>query len=81
MDLQEQMEKLRQNKALADQLMRSADGQRLLALLTRDGGAQLQQATEQAAHGNTADMVHMIAELMRSKEGSALVHSIHDQIK
>lgn len=81
LDLQEQMKKLQQNKALAEQLMRSSDGQRLLSMLTQDGGAKLQQAANAAAKGNTADMVHMIAELMKSEEGSRIVHNINDRIK
>ena len=80
MDLQEQMKKLRDNKALAEQLMRSSDGQRLLSMLTRDGGTQLQQAVNAAAQGNTANMVHMIAELMKSEEGSRVVHNLNDRI-
>lgn len=80
LDLQEQMKKLRDNKALAEQLMRSGDGQRLLSMLTRDGGTQLQQAVDAAARGNTADIVHMIAELMKSEEGSRVVHNLNDRI-
>ncbi len=80
MDLQEQMKKLQENKALAEQLMRSSDGQRLLSMLTRDGGTQLQQAVNAAAQGNTANMVHMIAELMKSEEGSRVVHNLNDRI-
>lgn len=81
MDLQEQIKKIQQNKTLAEQLMRSSDGQRLLSMLTQDGGAKLQQAASAAAQGNTADMVHMIAELMKSEEGSRIVHKINDQLK
>ena len=81
MDLQEQVKKLQQNKALAEQLMRSNDGQKLLAMLTQDGGAKLQQAVNAAAKGNTADMVHMIAEVMQSEEGAKIVHSINDRVK
>ena len=81
MDLQEQVKKLQQNKALAEQLMRSNDGQKLLSMLTQDGGAKLQQAVNAAAKGNTADMVHMIAEVMQSEEGAKIVHSINDRVK
>lgn len=81
MDLQEQMKKIQGNQALAKQLMQSPDGQRLLSMLTQDGGVQLKQATEAAAKGNTADMVHMIAALMKSEEGAKLVHSINDKLK
>ena len=81
LELQEQIKKIQQNKALAAQLMRSADGQKLLAMLTKDGGAQLKNAADAAAKGNTADMVRMIAQIMKSEEGSKIVHRINEQIK
>ncbi len=81
LELQEQIKKIQQNKALAAQLMRSADGQKLLAMLTRDGGAQLKNAANAASKGNTADMVRMIAQIMKSEEGSKIVHRINEQIK
>lgn len=81
MELQEQVKKLQQNKALVQQLMSSSDGQKLLSMLTKDGGAQLDRATNAAAHGNTADMVHMIAEIMKSEEGAKIVKNINSKIK
>ena len=63
MELQEQIKKIQQNKALVQQLMTSPDGQRLLAMLTKDGGGQLNQAAAAAAKGNTADIVHMLAKV------------------
>ena len=36
MELQEQIKKIQQNKALVQQLMASPDGQRLLAMLTKE---------------------------------------------
>lgn len=78
--LQEQVKKVQQNKALVQQLMGSPDGQKLLSMLTADGGTQLKNAADAAAKGNTADMVHMIAELMKSEEGAKIIHKINDQI-
>lgn len=80
LELQEQIKKVQQNKALVQQLMHSPDGQKLLAMLTQDGGAQLKKATNAAAQGNTADIVHMIAQLMKSEEGAKLVHKLNNQI-
>ena len=80
MELQEQIKKIQQNKARVQQLMTSPDGQRLLAMLTKDGGGQLNQAAAAAAKGNTADIVHMLAKVMQSEEGAKLVHKINDQI-
>ncbi len=81
MDFQSQIRKLQQNKTLVDQLMNSSDGQKLLSMLTKDGGTQLKNATDAAAKGNTADMVRMIAELMKSDEGSQIIHNLNQRIK
>ncbi len=81
MNFQSQIKKIQQNKALVEQLMQSPDGQKLLSMLTKDGGTQLKNATDAAAQGNTADMVRMIAELMKSDEGSQIIHNLNQQIK
>lgn len=80
MELQEQIRKIQQNKALVQQLMQSPDGQKLLSMLTQDGGAQLQNAADAASKGNTADMVRMLAQIMKSEEGAKLVRNINSQI-
>lgn len=79
--LQEQLKKVQQNKALVQQLMNSADGQRLLALLTADGGSRLKNAAAAAEGGSTAEMVHMLAQVMESKEGAQLIQNIGGQLK
>ncbi len=80
-NLQEQLKKVQQNKALVQQLMGSSDGQKLLSMLTADGGTQLKNAANAAAKGNTADMVRMISEVMKSEEGAKIVQNISSQIK
>ena len=80
MELQEQIRKIQQNTALVQQLMQSPDGQKLLSMLTQDGGAQLQNAADAASKGNTADMVRMLAQIMKSEEGAKLVRNINSQI-
>lgn len=75
-NIMEQLRALRENQAAVKQLMSSPDGQKLLAMLTEDGGTKLKQATESAENGNTADVVHMIAEIMQTKEGSALIQRL-----
>lgn len=78
--LLEQMMMLQKNQQAIKQLMNSQDGQKLLALLQNDGGAKLQQAANQAAKGNTADVVRMIAEVMKTKDGAELVEKISRNI-
>ena len=73
------IQQFKNNPALAQQLLSSADGQRLLQLLTQDGGGALQHASQQAAQGNAAEMVKMISQLMKSREGAELLGRIRRQ--
>lgn len=75
---QDMMAALQQNKAALLQLMRSADGQRLLQLLQQQSGeGGLQQAAGAAARGDTSDITRMIARLTSSREGADLVQRIN----
>ena len=81
MDQKEIMEKLKQNPALLQSVMQSSDGQQLMRLLTGgDGGSQLNQATKQAAAGNTAQILQMLRQITASPEGSALIQRISQQL-
>lgn len=74
---QEIMEKLKNDRTALEQLMRSADGARLMQLLTQgDGGAALKNAAGAAARGDTAQMAQLVQQLMQSEEGSALAERI-----
>ena len=75
----ELINKFKNNRALAENLLQSQDGQKLLSLLTgRDGGSSLEHATQQAAAGNTSELTQMLSNLMRSPEGAALMKRITD---
>lgn len=74
--------KFKNNKALAEKLLQSRDGQQLMALLTRaDGGTALQNATSKAAAGNTSELAAMLSGLMKSPEGAAIMQRINEQAK
>ena len=63
-------------------LMRSADGQRLMQLLSGgDGGRTLQQAAGEAAAGNTLQMAQMLKSVMSTPEGAALLRRIRDSLQ
>lgn len=69
---------LRQNPAMLQSLMRSADGQALMRMLTqKDQGAALQQAVQSAVKGDTTRMVEMVQGIMNSPDGAALVERIN----
>mgnify|MGYP004661144571 CR=1 FL=1 len=54
------------------------EGKRLLQLLNRDGGAALEQAAQNAAHGDTKDLAAMLSGLMRSPQGAELMRRLND---
>jgi hypothetical protein len=65
---------LQANKSALIQLMHSADGQRLIAMLTKaQGGNALKEAAAAAASGNTAALTAMLSALTATPEGAALI--------
>ena len=79
---QQLIEKFRHNPAMAQALLRSGDGQKLMQLLTRnDGGAALNRAAQSAAKGNTAELAAMLSNLMQSPEGMAVMSRISESAK
>lgn len=75
-------EQLKSNPAMLRSLMQSQDGQMLLRMLTQgDSGVGLQRAVQAAAKGNTAEMVQMVSQVMKSPEGAALVERINRTVQ
>ena len=61
-------------------LAKSSDAQKLRELLQRQSG-QVKQAAQQAAAGDPAQLMAIMDQLMRSKEGAELVDRIGAQAK
>ena len=76
------IERLKQSKGLAEQIMRSGDGQKLMDMLAgSDGGAALNRAANAAAHGDTAELAGMLQNLMRDKDAAAVMSRLNDSAK
>ncbi len=76
------IEKIKSNKGMAQQLLSTPEGRKLMQLLTgSDGGAALQKATQSAAAGDTSNLAAMLSGLMKSPEGAALMQRINDMAK
>jgi|GEM_PF-1271884 len=74
--------RLKQNKELAAQLMRSSDGKKLVELLTQgDGGAALNRAAASAAKGNTTELAQMLQGLMNDPAAAAVMSRLNDSAK
>ena len=75
-------EHLKQNPAMLKNLMQSRDGQALMRMLTQqDQGASLQKAAQSAAKGDPAELARMVAKMMQSPDGAALVERINKAIQ
>lgn len=76
------IEKFRRNPAMAQSLLQSGDGQKLMQMLTRqDGGAALNRAAQSSAMGNTKELAAMLSNLMQSPEGMAVMNRISESAK
>ena len=76
---QQLIDKFKRNPAIAQSLLQSGDGQRLMQMLTsQDGGAALNHAAQNAAAGNTKELATMLSNLMKSPEGMAIMNRIND---
>ena len=76
------IEKFKKNPAMAQAVLQSGDGQRLMQMLTsQDGGTALNHAAQNAAAGNTKELAAMLSNLMKSPEGMAIMSRINDSAK
>lgn len=76
------IERLKQNKDLAAQIMRSGDGRRLMDLLTQhDGGAALDRAAKSAAKGDTSELQQLLQGVMQRSDGAAIMSRLNDSAK
>ena len=76
------IERLKQNKGLAEQIMRSGDGQKLMDMLAgSDGGAALNHAANAAARGDTKELSQMLQNLMQNKDAAAVMSRLNNSAK
>lgn len=77
------IERLKQNKGLAEQLMRSGDGKKLMHLLSAsDGGEALNRAAGAAAGGDTRELSAMLKNLMSNPEAAEAMNRLnHSALK
>ena len=76
------IERLKQNKGLAEQIMRSDDGKKLMSMLTQsDGGAALNRAAASAANGNTAELSQIHQSMLKDPKAAAVMSRLNDTAK
>lgn len=59
------------------QMMASSEMQRLIALLSQDGGATLRQAAQQFRAGDSSGAQELLRPLMEQKEAAELLTRLH----
>lgn len=68
---------LQENRNSLVQLINSADGKRLITMLTKaQGSSALKDAATAAAKGNTAALSAMLSSLTATPEGAALIQRL-----
>lgn len=75
------IERLKQNKGLAEQLMHSGDGKKLMNLLSAaDGGKALNRAAGAAAGGDTRELSQMLQNLMNNPEAAEAMNRLNQSV-
>lgn len=75
-----QAEQLLKDKDKVLEMMRSPDTQRLMELLRRSGGADLQAAAQAAMKGDTARLMGLVQQVMATPEGAKAVQNINKNL-
>lgn len=70
---------LAKNRDAISQLAHSDDAQKLMSMLHKQGGVQ--EAAQAAAGGDPSQILAMMDQLMKSREGAQLVDRIGNQAK
>lgn len=73
------IERLKNDRSLAQKIMSGDDGQKLMALLSeQDGGAALQKATQQAEAGDIRALTSLLRKTLLSSNGAALMQRLNE---
>lgn len=76
-----QAAKLVENNEKLGQLMDAPETQKVFALLHQSTGGKLEQAADNAAKGDTAQLITAIKQLMRNPEAARLVEQMKSKLK
>lgn len=72
------IDRLKKNKGLAESIMRSGDGQRLMQLLSSaNGNDALNRAANAAAKGDTRELSQMLQGLMNNREAAEAMNRLN----
>lgn len=76
----EQAAKLMKDHGKLDQLQNAPETQRLFQMLSKNAGGDLEQAAQQAAHGDTAQLMDAVRRLTQDPEGQRLIQRLRQSL-
>jgi len=77
----QQAEALMSNNDALGHLIDSPETQKIFALLNQNAGGRLEQATENAVKGDSAQLMHAIKQFMKNPEADHLVSQLKQKLK
>ena len=75
-----QAEHLLKSKEKLLDMMHSPDANRLMELLQKNGGTQLQSAADSAMKGNPAQLMNLVQQVMATPDGAKTVQNIQKNL-
>ena len=76
-----QAEKIMGNREKLGSLMTSPETQKIMELLNRNSGGNLEQIAGNAEKGDTAQLMNAIRQLMQNPEASQLIQQMKNKMK
>ena len=76
----EQAAKLMKDQGKLDQLQNAPETQRLFQMLSKNAGGDLEKAAQQAAHGDTAQLMDAVRRLTQDPEGQRLIQRLRQSL-
>lgn len=76
-----QAEKLMENSGDLEQLMGQPETQQIFSILRKSTGGNLEQAADNAAKGDSAQLMSAIKHLMSDPEGAKLIRQMKEKLK
>ncbi len=68
------------NTAKLEQLRDAPETQKIFSMLSQSTGGSLEQAADQAAKGDTAQLMSAIKQLMKDPEGARLIQQMKQKL-
>ena len=76
----EQAVRLMKDQGRLNQLQNAPETQRLFQMLSKNAGGDLEQAAQQAAKGDTAQLMDAVRRLARDPEGQRLIERLRQSL-